>query len=93
MSVSNWVGAFVRIAYNEFYGISECRIHQSTEGLAQFRGQLLGRKTEERGKRDDGDKVEDKGDGRVPVPCASDYAQRYKHKQNVYIVAGQCRIS
>lgn len=77
------------MTYNQFDGISKSRIHQTTKGLAQFRRQLLCCKAQKGSKRDDGDKVEDKDQGGIPVQSTSNDAKRHKDEQNIDIVADE----
>lgn len=75
--------------HNKLDGISKGCIHEATERLAEFGGQLLGRKTEECGERNDGDEVEDEGHGRVPLHGAREDAKRHEDEEDVDIAAGQ----
>ena len=78
--------------HNKFDSISKCRIHQSTQCLTELRGQLFGCEAQERGKRDDGDEVENEDSGGIPAHCASDDANGHEDKEDVDIVASECRI-
>lgn len=78
--------------YNQLDGISKRRIHQTTKGLTELGGELLGGETQKGGERDDCDEVEDENDGRVPGQGAGDDADGDKDEQDVDIVAGQSGV-
>ena len=73
-------------------GIAKGRVHKATQGLAKLRRKLLGRKGQQRSKRDDGDEVKDEDGGGVPVERAGDDADGHKDEEDVDIAAHKRRI-
>jgi hypothetical protein len=78
--------------HDKFDSIPKRRVQQPTKRLTKLRRQLLSRETQKRSKRDDSDEVEDKGDSRIPVQCASEDTERHEDEEDVDIVAGERRI-
>jgi hypothetical protein len=76
-----------RKAYNEFDGISEGRIEQATQRLAQLGRELFGRKAQQTREWYDGNEIEDEDDGGVPADSAGDDAKRHEDEKHVDIVA------
>ena len=73
-------------------GIAKGRIHKTTQRLAKLCGKLLGRKGQQRSKRDNGDEVEDEDGGRVPVERAGDDADGHKDEEDIDVAANKRRI-
>ena len=82
-------GVHTLATHNQLDGISECRIHQSTNRLTQFGRQLLRRKAQQRCQRDNGQKVEHEDSGGIPPHSACDGSQRHKYQEHVHVAAGQ----
>lgn len=81
------------ITHNQLDGISKRRIQKSAHGLAQLQGNLLGRKRQDGGERDDGEEVDGEDSGRVPLVGAGDDANGHGQEQEVDIVCGGGRLA
>lgn len=79
----------VGCAYNEFDGISKGGVQEAPEGLSEWNGEFFGRKGEEGGQRDDGDKIEaELGDWR-PVEDAGEDSDGDEDQEDVDVVCLQ----